>query len=88
MELITNALVVLFGVVKGCLTRLTVQEWSCLLGAFCAALRGIMIWWDNRTEQRKRTALLQRYSCSARLRLFRPDPLRRTLPPYKDKAGK
>lgn len=88
MEFITNALVVLFGVLKGCLVHLTVQEWSCLMGAFCAALRALMIWRDNRAEQRKRTALLQRYSCSVRPTLFHPNPKARTLPPRKDNAGK
>ncbi|MBP2167174.1 hypothetical protein J2125_000366 [Erwinia toletana] len=59
MEIIMNALLLLLGVARSSLTRLSLQEWGYLLGVFFTLLRGLMIWRDNRTEQRKRTAILQ-----------------------------
>ncbi|MFS2220902.1 hypothetical protein [Pantoea sp. B65] len=59
MEMIMNALLLLLGMARGALTRLSVQEWGYLLGVLFTLLRGLMIWHDNRVEQRKRTAILQ-----------------------------
>lgn len=62
MEMLMNALLLLLGIVKGCVTRLTLQEWGYLLGVAFAMLRGGMMWYDNRTEQCRRTAIFERYT--------------------------
>ncbi|MCU5773260.1 hypothetical protein N5923_16815 [Erwiniaceae bacterium BAC15a-03b] len=59
MEMIMNTLLLLIGIARSALTRLSLQEWGYLLGLFFTLLRGLIIWRDNRTEQRKRTAILQ-----------------------------
>ena len=61
MEMIMNGILLLLGSIKGCITRLTLQEWGYLLGVAFTVLRGIAIWYDNRTEQRRRTAIFERY---------------------------
>ncbi len=47
MEMLMNALLLLLGIVKGCVTRLTLQEWGYLLGVAFAMLRGGMMWYDK-----------------------------------------
>ncbi|KOC88735.1 hypothetical protein [Winslowiella iniecta] len=54
-----NALLLLTGIARGALVRLTIQEWGYLLGVLFTLLRGLMIWRDKRAEQRKRTAIFQ-----------------------------
>lgn len=59
MEMIMQALLLLTGFARSTLTRLSVQEWGYLLGVLFTLLRGLLIWRDNRAEQRKRTAIFQ-----------------------------
>ncbi|GLR10987.1 hypothetical protein [Mixta theicola] len=62
MDMIMNGILLLLGVVKGCISELTLQEWGYLLGIVFTMLRGIMIWRDNRNEQRRRTEIFERYA--------------------------
>lgn len=62
MDMIMNSVLLVLGVVKGCITQLTLQEWGYLLGVAFTVLRGIAIWHDNRIEQRRRTAIFERYA--------------------------
>ena len=62
MEIVMNSILLLVGVAKGCIGRLTLQEWGYLLGIVFTLLRGIMIWRDNRNEQRRRTEIFERYA--------------------------
>lgn len=62
MDLIMNGILLLLGVVKGCISGLTLQEWGYLLGIVFTVLRGMMIWRDNRIEQRRRTEIFERYA--------------------------
>ncbi|UQY42767.1 hypothetical protein [Mixta hanseatica] len=62
MDMIMNGILLLLGIVKGCISQLTLQEWGYLLGIVFTLLRGIMIWRDNRNEQRRRTEIFERYA--------------------------
>ena len=62
MDLIMNTILLLLGIAKGCMTRLTLQEWGYLVGIVFTLLRGMMIWRDNRIEQRRRTEIFERYA--------------------------
>ncbi|MFD1802601.1 hypothetical protein ACFSFZ_10415 [Mixta tenebrionis] len=92
MEMIMNGVVLLLGIAKGCLNRLTLQEWGYLLGVAFTLLRGLLIWYDNRTEQRRRTAIFERYAGELAQRGVRQawNKLRRleAKPPASDRAKK
>lgn len=61
MDLIMNGILLLLGVVKGSISKLTLHEWGYLVGIVFTMLRGIMIWRDNRNEQRRRTEIFEHY---------------------------
>lgn len=62
MDVIMNVILLSLGIAKGCIARLTLQEWGYLLGILFTLLRGMMIWRDNRIEQRRRTEIFERYA--------------------------
>ena len=62
MDMVMNGILLVLGVVKGCISELSLQEWGYLLGIVFTLLRGIMIWRDNRNEQRRRTEIFERYA--------------------------